>query len=477
MDSHIGGQLGGRVRGRRAVVLGGSIAGLLAARVLAEHYAEVQLLDRDELDIDRGSRRGVPQARHIHALLPRGRQILEELFPGLTAELIAEGAASGDLLGDARLHLSGHRFARGHSELHTISASRPFLEGRIRARVRRLPRVRFGDPCDVVGLVADELGQRITGVRILRRADDSAEETVASDLVVDAMGRGSRTPVWLQALGYEPPAEDRIELDLVYVTRRYQLPADALDGDWGTLQGPTVAKPRGGVLARLEAGTWMVTLFGLVGERPPISEEGFLAFAGSLDFPDIHHAIRDAKALDEPVAFRFPEAVRRRYERAPSLPDGLVPVGDGICSFDPIYGQGMTVAGLAALALRTHLRARPRPDPRRFVGELAEVLDAPWDMSVGGDLALPGVQGPRTRKVRLAGAYMARLHAAAAHDADLAIAFSRVMALVDSPETLLRPQTAIRVLRTGIRSRGTTPQDHPSARDRPQETPTQEATS
>ncbi len=475
MGGHVDGQLRGQVRGRRAVVLGGSIAGLLAARVLVEHYSEVQVLDRDDLEFDRGLRRGVPQARHIHALLPRGRDILEELFPGLTAELIADGAAAGDLVGDARLHLSGHRFARGHSDLPTISASRPFLEDRVRARVRCLPRVRFVDPCDAVGLVADDPGQRIIGVRILRRADNSTEETVDADLVVDAMGRGSRTPLWLQGFGHEPPQEDRIELDLVYVTRHYQLPADALDGDWGTLQGPTVTSPRGGILARLEAGTWMVTLFGLVGEQPPTSEEGFLAFARSLNFPDIHHAIRYAQPLDEPIAFRFPAAVRRRYERASSLPDGLLPVGDSVCSFNPIYGQGMTVAGLAALALRTHLQARPTPDPRRFVGELAELLDPPWEMAVGGDLALPGVQGPRTHKVRLAGTYMARLHAAAAHDAGLATAFARVMALVDPPEALMRPQIALRVLRPGVRRGGAPPQRHTTP-DRPHETPTKEAT-
>jgi 2-polyprenyl-6-methoxyphenol hydroxylase-like FAD-dependent oxidoreductase len=471
MDMHVGGQ----VEGRRAVVLGGSIAGLLAARVLVEHYAQVQVLDRDDLDLSHGLRRGVPQARHIHALLPRGREILEELFPGLTAELIADGATSGDLLGAARLHLSGHRFRRRHSDLHTISASRPFLEDRVRARVRRLPNVRFVDACDVVGLVTDDLGQRVVGARILRRADGSAEETVDADLVVDALGRGSRTPVWLQGSGYEPPDEDRIELDLTYATRRYRLPADALDGDWGTLQGPTVTRPRGGTLARIEGDTWMVTLFGLLGEQPPTSDEGFLAFARSLTFPDIHGAIRDARPLDDPIGFRFPASVRRRYERTSALPDGLVPVGDSVCSFNPIYGQGMTVAGLGALALREHLRRRPIPDPRRFVDGLADVLDAPWDMAVGGDLAIPGVQGPRTRRVQLAGAYMARLHAAAAHDADLATAFARVMALVEPPETLMRPRVALRGLRPGV-PRRSGPPEHQTTRDRPQNTPTKEAT-
>lgn len=458
--------MGTGVRGHRAVVLGGSIAGLLAARVLAEHYPEVQVLDRDDLG-GHGVRRGVPQARHIHALLPRGRQLLEELFPGLTAELVAGGAASGDLLGDARLHLGGHRFVRQRSDLPTVSVSRTQLEDRVRTRVRGLPQVRIVDRCDVVGLVSAGHGRRIAGVRVLRRADGSAEETVEADLVVDAMGRGSRVPAWLQGLGYERPEEDRVEVALVYATRRYRLADAALEGDWGTLQGPTADCLRGGTLARIEGDTWMVTLFGLLGEQPPAGDARFVDFARSLPFPDIHRAIRHGQPLDNAAVYRFPASVRRRYDQVPVLPQGLVPVGDSVCSFNPIYGQGMTVAGLAALELHRHLATRPAPEPRRFVRRLGEVLDPPWSMVLGGDLALPGVEGPRTRTTRLAGAYMAQAQATAAHDSAVAKAFARVMALVEPPETLMRPGIVARVLRSTLRD-GNGP---------PRHTPTQEVTS
>ena len=442
---------------RRAVVLGGGMAGLLAARVLAEQDAEVHILDRDDLE-NGGRRRGVPQGRHIHALLPRGRQVLDELFPGLSSELISAGVPTGDILGDARLHLSGHRLRRHHSDLMMLSLSRPFLEARVRARVRELPNVVFGPPCDVVGLVGSPDG--CTGVRVLRRADGSAEEVVDADLVVDATGRGSRLPTWLEALGVAPPEEERIGVDLGYATRHYRLPADALDGDWGTLQGPTPDLPRGGVLARLEDGVWMVTLFGLGGDHPPTDPDGFVAFARSLRHQDLPDALTLGEPADDPVGFRFPVSVRRRYERLRSFPSGVVPIGDAVCSLDPVYGQGMSVAGLEALVLRDHLRRPGGVVPRRLLADLAKVVDPAWETSSGGDLAIPSVEGPRTAQVRLGGAYIARLHAAAADDPHLAGAFARVMALIDPPTALFRPRVVASVLRRRRRP-------HPdSSRDR-----------
>ncbi|HEX6314705.1 MAG TPA: hypothetical protein VFZ73_07595 [Gemmatimonadaceae bacterium] len=445
----------------RAVVLGGSMAGLLAARALAEAYTEVVLLDRDDLEAASGHRRGVPQARHIHALLARGQQVLEELFPGLTAELAARGVPVGDMLGDVRQCFSGQRLQRMATGLAAVSASRPCLESAVRARVRALPGVVFTPPCDVLGLVSSPDRRRVTGVRLLRRKDGSAEEALDTDLVVDAMGRGSRTPVWLEALGYERPAEERVMTDVSYATRRYRLATDALSGDLACIQGPTPAHPRGGALARLEAGQWILTLMGLLGDHPPTGSEGFLSFARSLRYPDIHEAIRDAEPLDEAVAYRFPASVRRRYERLARFPDGLVALGDSVCSFNPIYGQGMTVAALQALALRHHLERHPTPQPRRFLRELARVLDVPWDMAAGADLVFPGVTGRRTRKLRLASAYIARVHAAAARDPQLAAAFVRVSGLVDPPDALLRPRVAVRVLRHSVRARG----EHPSGHD------------
>ena len=221
----------GKQTGERAVVLGASMAGLLAARVLADAYAQVTVVDRDELPEASTHRRGVPQGHHVHGLLARGQQALEELFPGLTAELVAHGVPAGDLLADARLFLSGHRLRQAHTGLVVLCASRPVLEGHIRARVRALPNVRFLDRRDIVGLATTPDGRRVVGVRVLRRADGSAEEVLGADLVVDATGRGSRTPVWLDALGYARPATQEVRIGLGYSTRTYRLRRDALGGD------------------------------------------------------------------------------------------------------------------------------------------------------------------------------------------------------------------------------------------------------
>jgi 2-polyprenyl-6-methoxyphenol hydroxylase-like FAD-dependent oxidoreductase len=443
--------------GDRAVVLGAGMAGLLAARVLADSYGQVTVIDRDELPDTPMHRRGVPHGRHLHALAARGQQTLEELFGGLTADLVAHGAPAGNLLTDARLHLSGHRLRQADTGLVLLCASRPFLEGHLRARVRALPSVRFLDSCDVVGLATTPDGRRVTGARVLRRADGSAEELLGADLVVDASGRGSRTPVWLEALGYPRPETEQVRIGLGYATRTYRLPVAALDGDLAVLDAATPQHPRTGFLQVLEGDRWMLTLAGILGDHPPTDPAGFLDFARSLRFPDIYEAVRGGEPLDDPVGFRFPASVRHRYERLDRFPDGLLVLGDAVASFDPIYGQGMTVAALEALTLRRHLQRGVEPQPRRFLGDLARVVDVPWDMSAGGDLAFPGVEGRRTAKTRLVNAYLARLHAAAAHDAHLATAFIRVAGLVAPPQSLLRPGIVLRVLRNGLGPAAGTP--------------------
>jgi 2-polyprenyl-6-methoxyphenol hydroxylase-like FAD-dependent oxidoreductase len=435
--------------GDRAVVLGASMAGLLAARVLTDAYAQVTVIDRDQLPEAGTHRRSVPHGRHLHALLARGQQALEELFPGLTAELVAQGAPVGDVLGNGRWYLSGHRLRQAHTGLVALCASRPFLEGYVRGRVRALPNVRFLDACDILGLATTPDIGRVAGARVRRRTGGSAEEVLGADLLVDATGRGSRTPVWLETLGYARPETEQVRIGLGYATRTYRLPPDALGGDLGMLHGSTPEHPRGGALLLVEGGRWMVTLAGMLGDYPPTDPDGFLAFARSLRFPDIYQAIGDAEPLDDPVAFRFPASVRHRYERLRRFPDGLLVVGDAVCSFNPIYGQGMSIAALEALALRRHLERGTRPQPHRWFRDLARVVDVPWDIAVGGDLVFPGVQGRRTAKVRLVNAYMAQLHAAAAHDAGLASAFMRVAGLVAPPQSLLRPGIVLRVLRTG----------------------------
>lgn len=431
----------------QAVVLGASLAGLLAARVLSERYRRVVVIERDALPSASDQRRGVPQGRHLHALHPRGEEILEELFPGFGAALAADGAVLCDILGDARWQLSGHQLRQARTGLPALFASRPFLEGHIRALVQRLPGVSFLEETTVRGLTVTA-GRAVTGVQV--SGPDGAESEIASSLVVDATGRGSRTPAWLTELGYRSPAEERIEIGLGYASRVYRLRPGAMGKDQLILTVGTPAVPRAGGLAVIEGGYHILTIAGIRGDFPPTDPAGFDEFAASLPSGDIAAAIADAEPVNDPVPFRFPASVRRRYERLSAFPAGLLVIGDAICSFNPVYGQGMTVAATEAMTLRKLLARDAAPDARRYFRAIAAAINVPWDIAVGSDLAFPQVPGKRSAKVRLVNAYLPRLHAAAAHDGKLAAALVRVIGLKDRPEGLLRPDRLLRVLRGNL---------------------------
>ncbi len=437
--------------GDHAVVLGASMAGLLTARVLTDAYEQVTVVDRDILPHDMAHRRGVPQDHHVHALHARGRELLDELFSGFTEQVVQAGAATGDSLGSIRWQLSGHQLRQVDIGLPMLGASRPFLEGHVRRRVKALPDVRFVEGCDVVGLVADSDQRRVIGVRVAHRDEGATVQTVFADLVVDATGRGSRTPLWLEQFGYSRPQADRVEIGLGYASRRYRLRPGALGDDVNVLTAPTPGNPRGGGVSPEENGQHIVTVGGILGDHPPVDPAGFDAFVASMWSPDVAMALVDATPLGDPVPFRFPASVRHRYERLRRFPAGLLVIGDAVCSFNPIYGQGMTVAAMEGAALRDMLRNGSPPGPHEYFRRIAKVIDAPWEINVGADLTFPNVPGRRTVKVRMVNAYLSALYAAASTDSSLAGAIVRVMGMVDQPEGLLRPDRLLRVLWAHLR--------------------------
>ncbi|HEU4422836.1 MAG TPA: FAD-binding monooxygenase [Pilimelia sp.] len=434
--------------GEHAVVLGAGIAGLMAARVLVEAYDRVTVVERDVLRTSGDGRRGVPQGRHAHALLPRGGDIVGDLFPGIVQELVDDGAVVAEPLVDFRLSAAGHTLRKVPIGATALQCSRPFLEDHIRNRVTALPGVTLTDGCDVVGLTVEGDRRRVTGVRIVRRQPGSAEEELAAGLVVDAMGRGGRTPAWLQALGYPRPREEEFRVGVAYASRLLRLPPDAAGVEKAVGTGPVPGRPRGMMMLAIEDECRLLTLAGFDGtHRPPSDEDGFLAFAATVAPPDVFAAVRDAEPLGGIATYRYPSYLRRHYQEMSSFPDGLLVIGDALCSFSPIYAQGMTVAALQAVALRDSLGRGPAGLARRYFRAAARVTDDPWQMATGADLALPEVDGPRPLRVRVMNAYAARIQAAAATDATVARQFMRVTGLLDPPSRMLRPGFLWRVLR------------------------------
>lgn len=446
-----------QLRGDHAVVLGASMGGLLAARVLSESYARVTVVERDILPTEAEHRRGVPQSRHLHILLARGASILEELFPGFIAEAVAAGAPLADALGRVRLMLSGHRLLQTDIGLQSLLCGRPLLEGIVRSRVRALAGVEFLEGHDVVALVATPDGRRVTGVTIRPGGGDTGgdgsqgEESAAAgmvleaDLVVDTTGRGSRAGLWLEQMGHGRPVAEKVQVGLGYSTRTYRLPEGAMGKDQVMLVNAGPGYQRAAVLAEQENGLFRLTMAGMLGDRPPTDPKGFDEFAASLRLPDIFEAVRAGEPQHDPVGFQYPANVRHRFERMRSFPDGFLVMGDAVCAFNPVYGQGMTSAAMQAEAMRAVL-AEDRPLTwQSHFRAISKAVDAPWQISAGGDLAFPEVTGHRTLTTRMINRYLPHVHAAAAHDAELSGIFIRVASLVDPPEALLRPGVLARV--------------------------------
>lgn len=428
---------------RRAVVLGASMSGLLAARALSETFGRVTVIDRDPLT-GTGPRKGVPQGQHAHAILARGREVLEELFPGLTDELAGVGALPVDLHNDLAWHNGPRPLTRAPSDLLALCVSRPALEDYIRARVGHLSNVEIRGGLEAVGLLTTDDRGAVTGARVVATGGGEPEELTA-DLVVDATGRGCRGAAWLAQLGYDTPVEDSVKVGLGYATREYErrpLPSGAM----GVLAWMSPAYPYGSFLLPLERDRWILTVAGLGDDLPPIDVAGFDDFARRLPIEDLHNVVNHARPLSEPKRFRVPASGRRRYEKLRHLPEGYLVFGDALCAFNPIYGQGMTVAAVEATVLRDCVRKSGPGLPRRFYARAAKVIDIPWDIAVGGDLAFPSVVGKRTIKIRVFNAYIAKVLRASEVDPTVNIAFHRTVNLTHRPERLFVPGLLRRVL-------------------------------
>ena len=441
---------------RRAIVLGASIAGLLTARVLCERFAEVVLLERDELPDRPAPRKGTPHAMHPHGLLARGCEILERLFPGFSDSLIAQGAIAGDVAADVAVDANGRRFAQGKSGLMALAVSRLAVEAELRRRVRALPGTRIVTDVDVLAPVHDSSSGRVTGIRFRSRADARDEQVLTADLVVDCTGRGSHSPVWLRDWGYEQVSEERVVIGLCYTSAYFRRDASVRPSLAAIIGAATPQLPRPYALIAQEPdedgrARWVAAVGGYAGDHVEPTLEAMRHRACLVGVNEIALLAERGEAIGPVIRYGFPHSQRRRYERLQRFPRGYLLLGDALASFNPIYGQGMTAAAGQAVALEAALAGGEDGLARRFFRAAAKVIDAPWQLAVGSDLALPTVPGPRPLAARVVNAYIARLQRAAVHDPQVSVAFIRVIHLVAAPVSLFAPRVLLRVMFRGGR--------------------------
>ena len=432
--------------GDHAVVLGASLAGLVHAIPLAHRFDRVTLVDRDVMPDEAVPRRGAPQGDHIHLLVPGGVALLEELLPGVVDDMSARGA---HLVAapDWRFHMGGGRLELTDPRLQITGATRPLIEAAVRDRVLDLPGVELLEGWTARGLATTDDRTRVTGAHLRSQADPAQQRTAEADLVVDATGRGSSSPRWLADLGYPPPEEERLVVDVHYTTRLFRRDPTDLDGCGNVLVDIPPDGRRGGVALAVEDDRWLVTLMGMLGERPPADLTGFVDYAASLWTSDLHEVVSGAQPVGEASRQAFPAFSWHRYDQLDALPDRYVVTGDAVCSFNPRFGQGMTVAITEATRLGEVLDEHgiDGVGPRLLAAALPVVADA-WQMATGSDLAHPEVEGPRPPEWHETSAYLQRLFPVAHRDPEVAEAFVRVVGMLSRPQDLMHPHVRDRVL-------------------------------
>ncbi len=442
-----------------ALVIGGSMAGLLAARVLSEHFERVTIIERDPLIDDAQPRKGVPQGRHAHGLLAGGAVILGKYFPDLFAALAQDGAVPL-AASDIRRYQLGVWVAPVPGPVKALWQSRPFLEQHVRACLELRGNVRVLDACEVTRLRMND--ERITGVILRHRSGEQREEELAANLVVDASGRGSRGPQWLASLGYGQVEETSVKIDVGYASRIYRCP-DQLPTDWKVLfvLGTPPDNKRGGVIFPIEGGYWMVTLVGALRDYPPDDDAGFLEYARSLAQPELYEAIKEAEPITPITVYKYTANRWRHYERLSRLPEGFISMGDAVCGFNPVYGQGMSVAAIEAKTLNTCLREQQSCTgnnnlasfPQRFQKAIAKEIKTAWMLATGEDLRYPETEGHRSFGTHLFNWYTRRVIGLTASHPLVTATFFQVQHLLKPLVSLFEPRIVWAVLSRELLSR------------------------
>ena len=436
--------------GDRAVVIGGSIAGLLAARVLTDYFTEVVVVERDRLPTEPKSRRGVPQSVQPHILLTKGYRILSELLgESFSAELIQIGALTIDwgqeFYSYGKLGWMAHTSET--SDLISVTCSRPILEWAISRQVKKHPRIKFWSEHRVTGLIYNRQKHQVTGI-VTNSSSSKDKKNLTAKLIVDCSGRSSNAPKWLEDIGITAPPETVVNAHLGYATRRYREPKD-FQAPWKVMlinHNPP-EQTRLGYLARIEGGEWIATLGGYEKDFPPIDDEGFLDFARSLRHPSFYEALAEAEPISSIHAYRATTNRLRHYEKI-DLPNGLIALGDAVCSLCPVYGQGMTVSALSALVLQRWLNGAhssffsKKLSSSSFQKKLAKSNSVHWNLATAQDSRFLKTKGKvkPTFFSNLLQPYTQKLQERATYDPEVYISFMEIGHSLKSPLAFFSPK-------------------------------------
>jgi flavin-dependent dehydrogenase len=444
----------------RAIVIGGSVAGLAAARVLSDHFAKVTVVERGLMAVGIDFPKGAPQARHPHVLLIRGERILEGLFPGFRQELLDGGANPLNFGRDLKMRSPEGWLPHYETEMEAIATSRRLLDFTVYQHIAENPKVTIKANSEVMSLCTDEDNCRVIGVQICNRENGRIEE-IPAELVVDASGRSSKAPQWFAQLGYASPEEQTVNAFPGYATRIYEIPED-FDQTWKSLyimpNPPHVT--RGAIVVPMEGNLWHVCLVGMNRDYPPTDEAGFMDFARSLIAPEVYQVLKDAQPASPIWGYRQAENRMRRYDTLERYLEGFVAMGDAVYALNPVYGQGMTLAAIASELLDQCLTEQAQqPASNDFSGmsakfqkHLKNELAIPWQNATNEDMRWPDTEGKQELDAvsKLIGRYFKLILKAMPHNAKVTDAFFHVQHMIAPPTLLMRPDILANVIKTNL---------------------------
>ncbi|MFT5500556.1 MAG: 2-polyprenyl-6-methoxyphenol hydroxylase-like FAD-dependent oxidoreductase [Woeseiaceae bacterium] len=427
----------------RAIVLGASIAGLLAGRILASFFDEVILLDKEELDDGIAARKAVPQGNHVHVILTPTYVALQRYFPGLVDNLVSQGATVRDAGSDARVMIYGQSLTNGYTGQAIIGSTRPFFENHLRQYVLAIDGVEIRSGHRFQKWLWSDSGRKITGI-VAR--DAHGEQSLSADLFVDARGRASTLISELNEMGYGRPPVEQVEVGLGYTSRLYR--TTDFRPDWNFLYVNPYAPGmwKGGIIAGVEDDKWVVTQFGYFNDHPPADEAGFMQFARSLDAPDVADFLSSAQPASAFCRIGMRDCKIFRFEKLDAFPERLLAVGDTVCSLNPVYGQGMTKAANEAVYLRRSLEEHMLKNltldgfSNKFRRGLPDAgANWGWQLTRAADLSFRKAIGNRSAVDALMVRYMKRLLLRATNNLDARSGIMDATMLIKPPQTLLRP--------------------------------------